>query len=281
MRSNEAKDGVASEVVSNLSQSRRLLAPLAMAVGGVEMLFSGMRGLISNWRLLLVQALPVLVIWWTTYDLKAHVLATNSLPGVRGPILVPIGLAIIALTTASFFLNSVFAFAVTQPATPEIRPAIGQARGHMGVILGTGTVLGLMLALAMTVISRTHGPWFTLALGIAIAATTVGYVAVPARLLDFKPAATRRDKLSASVLAATLGVAVAAPPYLLGRVGVLMLGVHLLFIPGLAVVCVAGVLEAAAAVTVKAIRMTSKLVTPMSDQGPPRRKTQTTNETAS
>jgi hypothetical protein len=39
----EADDGVAAEVVSSLSGSQRLLAPLALAVGGIEMLFSGGR----------------------------------------------------------------------------------------------------------------------------------------------------------------------------------------------------------------------------------------------
>src|ERR1700727_2424515 len=67
----DADEGVAAEVVSNWSRSRRLLGPLALAVGGIEMLFSGVRILVSNWRLLLVQVLPVLVVWWALYDLKA------------------------------------------------------------------------------------------------------------------------------------------------------------------------------------------------------------------
>jgi hypothetical protein len=263
----EADDGVASELVSNVSQSRRLLAPLALGVGGIEMLFSGLRVLILNWRLLLVQVLPVMVIWWATYDLKAHLLSRDSVPSLRGPILVPVVLAIIALTAASFFLNSVFAFAVSEPARPEIRPAIKQAGRHLGVILGTGAIVGLMLALAMTVISRAHRPWFVLALGGVIGVMMVCYVAVPARLVGVKPEASLRDKLSASVVAGAVGVAVAAPPYILGRVGVLMLGVHPLFIPGLAVVSIAVALEAGATVAVKAVKMTSKLVAPRERRG--------------
>jgi hypothetical protein len=263
----EADEGVATELVSNWSRSRRLLAPLGLAVGGVEMLFSGVRVLFSNWRLLLVQVLPVALIWWATYDLKAHVLSRHSVPSLRGPILLPIGLVIVALTAASFFANSVFAFAVSDPARPEIRPAIKRARGHLGVILCTGAVVGLMLASAMTVISRAHHPWFVLALGVSIGVMMVCYVAVPARLTGVKPDASRRDKLSASIVAGAVGVAVAAPPYVLGRVGVLMLGVHLLFIPGLIIVTVAVALEAGAAVAVKAVKMTSKLVAPRERPG--------------
>jgi hypothetical protein len=261
----EADEGVATEVVSSLSRSQRLLAPLALGVGGIEMLFSGVRVLVSNWRLLLVQLLPVAVIWWAMYDLKAHLLSKHSLPRLEGPILIPVGLAIVALTAASFFMNSVFGFAVSHPGRPEIRPAVKQARGHLGVILGSGAVVGVMLALAMTVISRAHRPWFVLALGVVIGVMMVCYVAVPARLIGVKPNSSRRDKLSASLVAGAVGVAVAAPPYLLGRVGVLMLGVRLLFLPGLVFVSVAVALEAGATVAVKSVKMTSKLVTGQKD----------------
>jgi hypothetical protein len=257
----EADDGVATEVVSSLSRSQRLLAPLALGVGGIEMLFSGVRVLVLNWRLLLVQLLPVAVVWWAMYDIKAHVLSKHSLPSVQGPVLVPICLAIVALTAASFFMNSVFAFAVSQPGRPEIRPAVKRARRHLGVILGSGAVVGVMLAVAMTVISRAHRPWFVLVLGVVVGVMMVCYVAVPARVIGIKPKSSTRDKLSASVVAGAVGVAVAAPPYVLGRVGILMLGVRLLFLPGLIVVSVAVALEAGATVAVKSVKMTSKLVT--------------------
>ena len=42
-------------------------------------------------------------------DLKAHVLHGKSFHALRGPVLVPINLAIVAITAASFFLNAVFA----------------------------------------------------------------------------------------------------------------------------------------------------------------------------
>jgi hypothetical protein len=179
----DADGGVVHQLVSNLSQSQRLLAPLALAVGGIDMLFSAVRMLVLNWRLMLVQVLPVTLTWLAMYDLKAYALAGNSDPGLEGPILIPIALAIIAVTAASFFMNSVFAFAVSQPGRPQVRPAITQARGHLGVILGSGAVVGLMLALATTVISRDNRPWFVLALGATIGVMMLGYVAVPARRL--------------------------------------------------------------------------------------------------
>ena len=73
---------------------------------------------------------------------------------LRGPVLVPIILAIVAITVASFFLNAVFAFAITRPGRPEIRPAVAQARRHFTPILVSGAVVGLLLALSTTVVTR-------------------------------------------------------------------------------------------------------------------------------
>ena len=256
----DGDERMAAEAVLGLSRSQRLLAPLALVVGGVEMLFYGLRTLVLNWRLLLLQVLPVTVLWLAMYDLKAHVLRGSSVPDLRGAILIPITLAIIGLTIASFFLNVAFGFAISQPGVPEVRPAIEQARSHLRVILATGTVVGLMLALATTVVSRAHRPWFVLALGVVVGVMMLAYVALPARLIGVKAEASRRDKLSASIVAGAVGVAVAAPPYILGRIGILMLGVRPLFIPGLALVSIAVALEAGATVAVKAVKMTSKLV---------------------
>lgn len=256
----DADDAAAAELVSNLSRSQRALAPLALVVGGVEMLFQGVRILVSNWRLMLVQVLPVTMTWLAMYDLKAHALSNSSSRHLGEPLLIVIGLAIVAATAAAFFLNSVFAFAVSQPGRPELRPAIDQARRHLRPILGAGVVVGVMLAVAGTIVSREHRPWFVLSLGVATGVMMLCYVAIPARLIGAKPDVSRRDKLSASIVAGIVGFVVAAPPYVLGRVGVLMLGVRLLFIPGLVVVTVAVALEAGATVAVKSVKMTSKLV---------------------
>ena len=48
------------ETVLQLARTRRILAPLALAVGALVMLFDGLRLLVTNWRLMLVQALPAM-----------------------------------------------------------------------------------------------------------------------------------------------------------------------------------------------------------------------------
>ena len=133
------------EAILHLSESRRVFAPLAFAVGPFAMLFNGLKLLVTNWRLTLVQILPAMWIWLAMFDLKAHVLHGESFTVVRGLVLIPIGLLIIAITVASFFLNAVFAFAVSRPGRPEVRPAVAQARQHLRPIMASGAVVGALL----------------------------------------------------------------------------------------------------------------------------------------
>ena len=88
----------------------------------------------------------------------------------------------------------------------------------------------------------------------------VCYVAVPSSLIGIKPTISRRDKLTASAVSGALGAAVSTPPYLLGRIGILMLGSHVLFIPGIFVVAVGFTLQAGATGAVKAVKLSAHLV---------------------
>jgi hypothetical protein len=55
---------------------------------------------------------------------------------------------------------------------------------------------------------------------------------------------------------------VCTPPYLLGRVGLLMLGSRALLIPGIVVLALGATLQAGATGAVKAVKMSAKLVAP-------------------
>ncbi len=255
----EVEDDVMVEAVMRLSRSRRLFAPLAFMVGAFTMLFGGLRLLVSNWRLTLVQILPAMWIWLAMYDLKAHVLHGKSFNVLRGPILIPIILAIMALTAACFFLNAVFAYAIVQSRPPRIRPAFAAAGLHLRPILVSGGAVGLLLGLATTVAPRWGRPWFGLSLGSVIGVMMVSYVAVPSRLIGIKPTSSRRDKLTATAIGSTVGVTVCTPPYLLGRLGILMLGSRALFIPGIFVLAFGATLQAGATGAVRAVKMSTAL----------------------
>src|SRR4029077_9487429 len=230
VRAIEADDEVMVERLLQLSRSHRAFAPLAFTVGAFAMLLHGLRLLLSDWRLVLVEILPAMWIWLAMADLKLHVLRGASFHVIRGPILLPISLAIVALTATAFFLNAVFAFAIAHGRRPNIHSAFTAAREHATAVVVPGAVIGLLLALSTTVVTRWGRPWFTLSLGIVVGAMMVAYVALPARLIGFRPAHSKRDKLAAGWLGGRLGVWVYPPPYLLARLGILLLGS--LLVPG-------------------------------------------------
>ena len=258
----DGDEAMVEELVVRLSGSRRVFAPLALVVGGFVMLFKGLKLLFTNWRLTLVQILPAMWIWLAMSDLKAHALHGKTFHVLRGPILIPIVLVITAITVASFFLNAVFAFAIVQAGTPKVRPAFAQARTHLRTILVSGTVVGLMLAIATMVVTRAGRPWFGISLSVVIGVMMVSYVAIPSRLIGVTPTSSRRDALTASAVGGAVGAVICTPPYVLGRIGILMLGSSALFIPGIIVISLATALQAGATGAVKSVKMSAKLLAP-------------------
>jgi hypothetical protein len=249
------------EAILRLSRTRRVFAPLAFAISAFVLLYNGLRLLVSNWRLTLIQILPAMWIWLAMFDLKAHALHGKSFHALRGPVLIPIVLLVISLTVASYFLNAVFAFSITQPGEVEIRPAVGLARRHWAPIVISGVTAGALLAFSTTIVTRWGRPWFAISLGIVVGLMMVSYVAVPARLIGAtKRKQSTRDKLSASVIAGALSATVCTPPYMLGRLGILMLGSSLWLIPGIFVLALGVTLQAGATGAVRAIKMSVKLV---------------------
>jgi hypothetical protein len=257
------REGDEAEVVravEALSRRHRLLAPLALLVGGVAMLFSGLRLLFANWRLTVIQIPPAMWIWAAMYDLRGHLLHDRTVHVVRGPVVIPIIAGVVAITAACFWLNAVFGFAISQDDKPEVRPAMDEARPHLGTILASGAVVGLALGLTVTVVTRAHRPWFALTLSVVIGVMMIAYVAVPARLIGVESGATsRRDRLSASVVGSLLGAVVSTPAYVLGRIGLLMIGSPLLRFPGILLFALGFTLQAGATSAVKAVKMGAKL----------------------
>jgi hypothetical protein len=255
----DSDEATVRDAVVRLSRSRPMLGPIALAVGAIAMLFGGVKLLFANWRLTLVQVLPAMWIWLAMLDLKLHVLRGRSFHVLRGPVTIPLVLAVAAITAASFFLNAVFAFTISKPGPPLIRPAFREARSHLPAVLGWGMAVGLCLGLSTIIVTRWGRWWFAISLSIVIAVMMVAYVAVPARLIGIKTTRSRRDGLTASVVGGAIGAVVCTPGYLLGRIGLIMFGSRALLIPGIVVFAVGLTLQAGTTSAVKAIQMSAKL----------------------
>ena len=252
-------EAMVERTVLALSQRSRWLAPLALLVGAFAMLFQGVKLLFTNWRLTLVQILPAMWIWVAMLDLKAHALHGKEFHLLRGPLLWLVLLVIAGLTAGSYFLNAVFAFAISKTGAPQIRPAFTEAKRHIRTIVAWGLLVGLALGFATMVVDRWGKFWFSLTLSIVVAVMMVTYVAVPARLIGVKSERTTRDKLTASAVGGAVGAVVCTPPFALGRVAILLLGSHTFRYLAIVMLAIAVVLQTGATSSVKAIKMSAKL----------------------
>jgi len=243
------------------------LAPLALAVGAFVMLFNGLRLLVTNWRLMLVQALPAMWIWAATYDLKAKVLYGKEFRDIRGPIVLVLFAAVVLITIAAFHLNAAFAFAISQPGPPDLRTGFTEARKHVRAVTAWGTGVGLALAVATMLAPRWGLHLFALLLGSVLAVMMVCYVAVPARIVGIRidksaktPQSGRTAKLAAVTVTGLFGAIVCTPPYVIARGGMALLGSGTLFWLGVVLLIIGLTLEAGATGAVKAIKTSAKLL---------------------
>ena len=258
----DGDDSMVEAAVLQLSRSRRYLAPLALAVGALVMLFQGVKLVFSEWRLTIVQILPAMWIWAAMLDLKVHVLKGQEFKLWHGPLAVVVIALIALVSVAAFYLNSVFAFALSTSGRPDLRSAFVRARSHLGVVAAFGFSIGVALGVSAIVVPRWGLRWFALSMGIVIAVMMLTYVAVPSRLVGLKSSFSGRDKLAATVVAGAFGAVICAPAYVIGRIGVILLGSHVIvvFALGVVLLSVGLALQAGATGAVKAIKMSAKLV---------------------
>lgn len=241
------------------SRAWRPLAPLAMCAGAFVMLFQGLRRLWTDWRLILIEALPAMWAWATMLDLKAHVLSGRGFQVWQGPPAIGLVAATVVVTVSAFHLNTVFAFALTEPDGAPLLPAFDEANRHLRVVSGTGIVVGAALGVSAFVVPRWGLGWFTFALGVAVGAQMLASVLVPSRLVGKRSSTQpRRDRMVAGVIAGVLGAVVCAPSYALGRVGIVLLGSHGLVVLGVALLVIGFGLQSGAAGAVKAIKASAK-----------------------
>ena len=263
----ENDEAAVESAVVALSESRRIFAPLVFAIGAFVMLFQGLKTLFSNWKLTLIQVVPAMWIWLALLDLKAHTFKGKEFHSFHGGVELLLVLAIALVTAASYYLNAVFAFAISQPGQPQIRPAFTLARRHLRVILGVGLVIGLALGFSAIVVPRWGQTWFVLSLGIVVGVMMLTYVTVPARIVGIKPVGSPRDKLAATAIAGTVGAIICSPAYVIGRIGILLLGSSTFFPLAVFLLVVGFALMAGATGAVKAIKMSAKLAAGQASAG--------------
>lgn len=256
---NRDDQGAVEEALRQLAHSHRALAPLAFLVGALMMLLLGLRLVITNWRLLLLQVLPAMWLWAGMLDLKAHLFRGRSFTYWYGSSAILLMSGIVIVTIACYCLNVVFAFAVASRGEPRIKPAVTRAREHAGKSVLLGLFIGVALAVAVVISPRWGLGWFSLMLSAVLAVMMVTYLAFPARLIGARSQAPRRDKLVAAAVSGAVATAICTPAYATGRVGVQLLGSHPMYVIGVILICVGFSLQAGANGAIKAVKMSANL----------------------
>jgi hypothetical protein len=225
------------------------------------LLLRGIKLLILNWRLSLLQLLPAAWVWLAMWDLKQHALRGSpfrqfTLAGAAAVFALTVAVSIVA-----FWCNTVFAFAIDTPSRPRIRPAISRAGNYRKRIVASGVLLGCALGAATIVVPRLNNRWlYILILGAVLALMLISFVAVPARIIGVhKQRLPPRQAAGRAAAGGALSAVAMTPGFVLDRIGLILLGVSSLRILGFVLLSVGTALYAAGMSSVKAVKLVAKL----------------------
>ena len=243
--------------------SRRYLAPVAWVAGAIVLLVRGVKLLLLNWRLTLIQLVPAVWLWLLMWDLKQHALRHVAFRHITvGGMIVLVVLAV-AASIASFWCNTVFAFAITD-RRPRIRPAARRAQPYLGRIAVAGAALGLLVAGAAIVIPRIGPTWlYVIVLGGLYSVMLVSFVVVPARIIGVKKQKLPpKQALGRLTVGSALSAVAMTPGFVLDRLGLVLLGVPGFHVVGFILLSVGTALYAAGMSSVRVVKLSMKLETP-------------------
>jgi hypothetical protein len=245
-----------------LGGSRRYLAPIAWAAGALVLLVRGVKLLVLNWRLTLVELVPAVWLWVVMWELKQHALRDVPFRHLTVQLIVAVGVLAIAASIASFWCNTVFALAISE-AHPRIGPAVRQARPYRRTLVVAGVLLGVLLTAAAVVVPRLGSRWlYVCAIGALYAIMLTSFVVVPARVIGLK-----RQKLPPRQAIGRIGVGSAlsaiamTPGFVFDRLGLVLLGVSGLRVLGFVLLSIGTALYAAGMSSVRAVKLTMKFDT--------------------
>ena len=246
-----------------LGSSRRYLAPVAWVAGMLVLVVRGIRLLLTNWRLLVLELVPATWVWFTLWDLRRE--------GLRAPPLQHITVAEVVLTVsvasvfsiAALWCNCVFGFAVSQPPT-RVRPAIRQTWPHRWRLVVAGVVVGAGVSTGFAVIPRLDDVWVYLGAVWAMYGIMLSsLVVMPAWVIGIQ---RRRFGTVETVQRWVTGWALAAvaitPGFLVARFGDLLISVSRLEVLGYALLTFGAVLYIAGLSSLKAVTLSMKLEIP-------------------
>lgn len=259
----DADPGEIEAAVRQLGQSRRYLTPIGWAAGACVLVIRGIKLLLMNWRLSLIELVPAAWVWIVMWNLKRHALRGVPFRHFTFWGMVLLAVMTVAITLIAIWCNTVFAFAVdSQP--PKVGPAARRATSDLPMIAVAALVLGLLLTFAAVVVPRIGPTWlYVITLGGVLGLMLINFVAVPARIIGLRRQRLPPTQAVGRLLAGGALSAVAmGPGFLLDRIGLILLGVSGLQVLGLVLLSIGTALYAAGMSSVRAVKLSMKLNQP-------------------
>jgi hypothetical protein len=243
--------------------SRRILAPVAWVAAMLVLVVRGIKLLMSNWRLLLIELVPATWVWVTLWDLRREGLRAPPLRDVTvGDVLLAVSVAA-TFSIAALWCNCVFGFAISLPE-PRVRPGVRATWPHRWRLLAAGFVVGAGVAACFALIPRLDQWWvYAGAVWAMYGIMLSSLVVMPAWVIGiqrrrFGPIETVQRWVTGWALAAVA----MTPGFLVARFGGLLVDISRLQVLGYVVLTLGAILYAAGLSSVKAVTLSMKLEIP-------------------
>jgi hypothetical protein len=248
--------GRVETAVSELSGRRRWLRPLVYVAGTIAVVFDGVRLLLQNWRLTLLQLAPAVWIWVMSWNLKTHALSNEELSTDHVGL---IAAGVIIAAQVTYWCNATFAFSLVGGTGADIRSAFREARPHWRFIGGIALLTGSLQAAIWLFLPNWQPRWFWIALLVMFIVQIYLFVAIPSWLIGVRKTGARRDRAIQSLTTGVLSGIAAVPGFLLNRIGLLLVGIGPVGALGFAIVAIGAVLHATASSSARVVKMSVRL----------------------
>jgi hypothetical protein len=259
----DADAGEIEAAVRQLGESKRYLTPVAWAAGACVLLLRGIKLLVMNWRLSLIELVPAAFVWIVMWDFKRHTLRAAAFREITVGGMILLGVIAVGITFVAIWCNTVFAFAVDADP-PKVGPAARRARSDLPMIAGAALVIGLLLTFAAVVVPRIGPTWlYVITLGGVLALMVINFVAVPARIIGARrQRLPPRQAIGSWLAGGALSAVAMGPGFLLDRIGLILLGVSGFQVLGFVLLSIGTALYAAGMSSVRAVKLSMKLNQP-------------------
>ena len=264
-----ADSGAVEQATLELSAKSKWLAPLAFAAGAVAMTVVGIKPLLRNWRLTLIEFVPAAWLWLSLYNLKHHTFDGTTVKHLHLWWFIPVAAVYVGLAVLAFWCNAMFAVSLANNDR-SVRHAARDAWAHKSLLLRWGLIIGVAHAVVTIFMARIGPLAYDLSLSAVILVSMITFVSVPASIAGVKKrkAPTRRDQVATMAVSGSMSAVVSLPGFICDRIGLLLIATRGAHWFGFAFLSIGIALQMAGTTSSRAVKLSSLLVNgePVADE---------------